>query len=108
MRVLSPGFIERVLGGGRKRRGLGRRPTSLHLGRRGIPVRAQLRPMAILTTRFAGALGPRRIARPVALRRAKRNNVFVSDIAPARSPLLAGDAVPITVEVAVVPHCEVV
>jgi hypothetical protein len=63
--------------------------------------------MAILTARFAVALGPRRRARPVALRRAKRNNMLVRDATTACSGLLAGDTVPMAVKVAVVPHCKV-
>jgi hypothetical protein len=41
-----------------------------------------VRPTAILTARFAVAVGPLRIARPVADSRAALNNMLVSDIRP--------------------------
>jgi len=42
-----------------------------------MPERPHERPTAIRTARFAVAFGPRRIARPVALNRAARNNIDV-------------------------------
>jgi hypothetical protein len=55
----------------------GNEEMTSHRGQRGIPVFAQLRPMAMRSIRFAVAFGPRRIARPVALNRASRNSMLV-------------------------------
>jgi hypothetical protein len=81
--LAKPGFLEHVLVGpcARLTENAARHASGRHglaqRGQPGIPERPHERPTAILTARFAVAFGPRRRARPVALRRPARNSIEV-------------------------------